>query len=331
MSLQKRDCQENVLISAAIIAKDEEEHIGRLLESLVGLVDEVVLIDTGSSDRTIDIAREFGATIIRSPWAGDFSYHRNEAIEACNGKYVLIVDADDEVVDTDFNETRTMLAGGEVTDVMMVRYRITYPSSAGITIMTPRLFRKDSGARYVHRIHEQLRVTERCPVMVSNVAILHHGYCSEEEMIRKEERNLSIAMQIPDDDAHGLHCRARAAVKLERWPLAFASAKALLDLRTTPHTLVEGCVMLGISAARLGREAELQEAIERAQALAPDNPDVKYLQLIRSVLDYGKAIGEGEHAGDVEYLRPHLLWHVRNRVDALLEILVGTPSAARRR
>jgi len=129
----EQNASKSVLVSAAIIAKDEEQHIGRLLESLKGRVGQVVLIDTGSSDRTVEIAKAHGAIVIHSPWRNDFSYHRNEAIEACDGIWILICDCDDEIVDTDFAETRMMLASGNVTPVLLVRYALQYPDGKNIS------------------------------------------------------------------------------------------------------------------------------------------------------------------------------------------------------
>ena len=153
----------------------------------------------------------------------------------------------------------------------------------------------------------------------------YSDHCTEEELTRKEERNLRIAMEMPDDDPHGLHSRARAAMKLEDWPLAYDSARSLLQLDSSPYKVVEGCVMLGIAAAKLGRFEDLDEAIRRANDLAPGNPDVRYLELVRVAHSYLDSIGEGEESGTQEYLRPHILWHIRERADTILAMLVGRP------
>jgi glycosyltransferase involved in cell wall biosynthesis len=85
------------MLSIAIIAKDEQRHIGAALESVVGLADEViVLLDSRTSDRTAAISREHGARVIVEPWRG-FAAQRNRALDLCAGDWVLFLDADERV------------------------------------------------------------------------------------------------------------------------------------------------------------------------------------------------------------------------------------------
>jgi glycosyltransferase involved in cell wall biosynthesis len=86
-----------VSLSVAIIAKDEQHHIGAALASVAGLADEViVLLDSRTSDRTAAICREYGAQVIVEPWRG-FAAQRNRALDLCAGDWVLFLDADERV------------------------------------------------------------------------------------------------------------------------------------------------------------------------------------------------------------------------------------------
>ena len=76
----------DVLLSACMIVKDEEENLPRCLTSMLDLADEFVIIDTGSTDRTVEIARSFGARVYHEPWQNDFSLHRNQSLERATGK-----------------------------------------------------------------------------------------------------------------------------------------------------------------------------------------------------------------------------------------------------
>ena len=67
------------LVSACMITKNEEQHIGRCLQSQQGFSDEIIVVDTGSTDRTVEIAKSFGARVVCSPWREDFAFHRNES------------------------------------------------------------------------------------------------------------------------------------------------------------------------------------------------------------------------------------------------------------
>src|SRR5579883_1951392 len=84
-------------LSAAIIVKNEERHLPECLSSLAGLVDEIVIVDTGSTDRTREIAASAGARIFDFPWMGDFSAARNHALNQVRGDWTLYIDADERV------------------------------------------------------------------------------------------------------------------------------------------------------------------------------------------------------------------------------------------
>lgn len=82
-------------LSLCMIARDEEEHIGRALESVRDIVDEIIVVDTGSADRTQEIARALGARVIDFPWGDDFAAARNRSLEEATGDYILVLDADE--------------------------------------------------------------------------------------------------------------------------------------------------------------------------------------------------------------------------------------------
>ncbi len=83
------------MLSLCVIAKDEEKFIGDCLASVKGLVEDIVVVDTGSTDKTIGIAKQRGATVINFPWNNDFSAARNEALNHAKGEWILVLDADE--------------------------------------------------------------------------------------------------------------------------------------------------------------------------------------------------------------------------------------------
>lgn len=88
-------------LSACIIARDEEKTIAETIKSLGGIADEIIVVDTGSQDSTIEIARELGCKVSGIPWNDDFSAARNKAIEEATGDYILMIDADEYIDDRD--------------------------------------------------------------------------------------------------------------------------------------------------------------------------------------------------------------------------------------
>ena len=99
------------LLSATLIVRDEERNLRDCLGSIDGVVDEVVVVDTGSTDGSVEIARELGARVDLPPWRGDFSEARNVALEEARGEWILYLDADERLRPVD----RDASPGGSAT------------------------------------------------------------------------------------------------------------------------------------------------------------------------------------------------------------------------
>lgn len=97
------------LLSVAMIVKDEEEFLGECLENIKSFVDEICIIDTGSTDKTIQIAKSADANIMCLPWRDDFSYARNESLKLCSGKWIFIIDADERISHDDGQKLRHLI------------------------------------------------------------------------------------------------------------------------------------------------------------------------------------------------------------------------------
>src|SRR4051812_16190864 len=143
------------LLSACLIVKDEQDLLPDCLASLTGAVDEVVVYDTGSSDRTIEIAEAAGAVVLRGYWDDDFSRARNAALDACSGQWILHVDADERLVG-DAAALRRRLADAQ-EEQLNVRIDNTAPDDSGIGFshLAARLFLRTRG-RWLGRLHEQV-------------------------------------------------------------------------------------------------------------------------------------------------------------------------------
>ncbi len=88
-------------ISLCMIVKNEEENLGRCLKSVQDLVDEIIVVDTGSTDKTVEIAKEYGAKVHYFKWCNDFSAARNESLKYASKNWILIMDGDDEFCSED--------------------------------------------------------------------------------------------------------------------------------------------------------------------------------------------------------------------------------------
>lgn len=183
-------------LTAALIVKDEEDMLGDCLASIAPHVDRVVVYDTGSSDRTVEIAREAGATVVEGYWDDDFARARNAALAACSGEWVLSIDADERLRDSG---TRLAELVRQRDDVDLLRVVIANLRDDGSAIMThhaPRLFRRAVGM-WQGALHEEIVALGRTPLRVADLdgpTIAHLGY-AESELRRKDKgaRNIRVA------------------------------------------------------------------------------------------------------------------------------------------
>jgi Glycosyl transferase family 2 len=187
-----------VTISASLIVKDEEASIERCLAAVTPLVDEVVVYDTGSTDRTVEVAEAAGARVITGYWDDDFGAARNRALEHCTSGWILPVDAD-EIVHSDREALHQFLsrAQGEVARVALVN--VTWDGGeTGDEYVVERLFRRVSG-QWHGALHERIvsrRAGRSLKVAPSTapVRLLHLGYTYDRVSTKaKGQRNVEIA------------------------------------------------------------------------------------------------------------------------------------------
>src|SRR6202034_1203390 len=99
---------EGMRLSLVMIVRDEEEMLPRTLEAIRPAVDEMINVDTGSTDSTIEIAKSFGAAVIAREWTGSFSEARNASLEAATGDWWIYLDADEVLVSEDVDKLRAL-------------------------------------------------------------------------------------------------------------------------------------------------------------------------------------------------------------------------------
>ncbi len=155
-----RPC-EDPLVSAAMIVRNEAKNLERCLRSIRDVADEVVVLDTGSADDTREIARRLGARVFDEPWQEDFSLHRNHSIEHCRGRWIFVIDGDEELAEA--GDLRALLAREPAPDGPEgFACQIVCLTEAGIgeEFLNVRAFLREKG-RYVYPVHNQLTGVRR--------------------------------------------------------------------------------------------------------------------------------------------------------------------------
>ncbi len=186
-------------LSLCMIVRDEEEMLPRCLAAAAPAVDEIVIVDTGSRDRTIEIARSFGARVIEREWTGSFADARNVSFEAATGDWLMYLDADEVLVAEDADRLRALT--GRTWREAFYLVETSYTGEAGDgTAMTHnalRIFRNRPRYRFEGRLHEQIFQclppygSER--IEHTSVRVEHYGYLGAvRDAKEKSRRNIDL-------------------------------------------------------------------------------------------------------------------------------------------
>ena len=188
-------------IGLSMIVRNEEATLGRCLESVRGLVDEIVIVDTGSSDRTVEIARLYTDKIFGFGWNDDFSAARNFALDKTSSQWVLYLDADEEL-DTapgNIGELINNTSGLEAFFLPIHNMSEDSPGSFS-RYMVLRLFRNSPRHRFQGSIHEQVTVARPESVGMAEGPVIWHRPVSGKGRNRKRGRNLALLKRAVEAD-----------------------------------------------------------------------------------------------------------------------------------
>ena len=198
-------------LSVCLIVKNEEKFLAPCLKSVEGLADQIIVVDTGSQDRTMEIAREHGAEVHAFEWCDDFSAARNAALEHATGDWILVLDADEEL-----SPAGRDVLPPELRDDLVMAYRlpIIEAGRAGEGChYVPRLFRNAPGIYFSGRIHEHafgavevLRQEWGLDNRLGRAELIHHGYTAAvtlgRDKVARNRKLLEQALAESPDDAN---------------------------------------------------------------------------------------------------------------------------------
>ena len=175
-------------LSACMIVKNEEEFLPRCLESIKDAVDEIIVVDTGSTDRTVEIAESYKAKVYHHPWNDDFSEARNHSLSYATCDWILQIDADEELEQEDIPLLRKTIKSGLYNGVFVAIYN--YMPDCLSKLSYKRLYRRGK-AHYEDIVHNQIIVEG--DVARAEIRIYHYGYnLSKEKMEAKYERSKKL-------------------------------------------------------------------------------------------------------------------------------------------
>lgn len=269
------------VLSLCLIVRDEEELLPACLAAAAPAADELVIVDTGSTDRTAAVAEAHGAVVLHRPWADDFSAAKNAALDAAIGDWILFLDADEQLGPAGAEAVRALVAG----DAEAYAFAMTSLTGDGTTSVAHpalRLWRNRCAYRFEGRVHERLAGLDPAAIRSADVPVLHRGYLDSRWSQRaKTERNLALLAREPQTPFTAFNLGSEYA-RVEDWPRAAACFDAAWDAVVCDGAwagLAYGPLLAGRTArARrgCGRVGEARTLLEDALDRLPDYTDLAY-------------------------------------------------------
>jgi len=270
-----------------MIVKNEEEILGQCLESVKDVADELIVVDTGSEDKTVEIAKRYSAKIFHHPWQNSFSEARNYSMSVASGDWILIIDADE------------ILERADIPKIIEAKWQKKYDAICfGIYSVLPgqiggsnlgknysgRLFKNRKSIYYEGIVHNVLRMPKR--VATSDVRVYHFGYdLMPEKMQKKFERSLTLLLKQVEDnseDAFARYNTTQMYLSRNYRKEAEVHAKKLLEIvgsnnKKQEHLYLMGLYQMAVITFGDNRQEESENYCNEALKIKDDYVDPMYM------------------------------------------------------
>jgi glycosyltransferase involved in cell wall biosynthesis/GT2 family glycosyltransferase/tetratricopeptide (TPR) repeat protein len=296
-----RGASRKVTLSLAMIVKNEDIHIAKCLNSVSSIVDEMIVVDTGSTDRTKDIATAFGAKVYDFAWNNDFAEARNYSLSLATCDWILVIDADEIISPIDhglltsvINKNYSRAVAYELTTRNYTtrlnverwnandgKYAIEEAGSGWYPSAKVRLFQRDNRIRFVNPIHECVEpAVIKAGILIKpcSIPIHHYGRLGSREKIQKKKEAYYLLskkkVEEKGDDQQAVYELALVAAELEKFDEAIELWERFFQLDASmPSEFIHSAyINMGSVYAKLGR---YQDALNASRKVLELNPDLK--------------------------------------------------------
>jgi GT2 family glycosyltransferase/Flp pilus assembly protein TadD/2-polyprenyl-3-methyl-5-hydroxy-6-metoxy-1,4-benzoquinol methylase len=274
-------------ISLCMIARDEEAHIADCLTSVRPYVDEMIVVDTGSSDRTPEIAGSLGATVIRAQWQESFSAARNASLQHATGDWIFWMDADD-VLPPESGEQLRQCAQDAGDNVLGIVAQVHCPSGLGeygeTVVDHVKLFRNRPDLRFELRIHEQILPSirrakgeiARAPMRVIHA---HYDRSPAGQKKKRERDGRLLELDLKENPDHPfVHFNAgMTALHEDDAERAVHHLRRSIELSAPAEShLRKAYALLAAAHRALSQNDAAREACQQGLVLFPDDPELLF-------------------------------------------------------
>jgi tetratricopeptide (TPR) repeat protein len=270
-------------LSLCMIVKNEEQDLPLCLNSVKPAVDEIIIVDTGSTDKTKEIAGELGARVFDFPWSDDFSAARNDSVLRATGDYILWLDADDRVDEGEVEKIRLLKQNfpWKKNRAYYLTVNSQSPADGETHFYQLRIFPNVAGARFEGRVHEQVFYRLRdlgIDCLQTDIVVRHTGYRDEATIRQKSERNLKIIENELEGDPQNLvlhYNAARTLGGIGRLAEAIEHMEKILGneriREKERHFFLEASILTGKYYADLGRYDQAATIFKDLARQFPEN------------------------------------------------------------
>lgn len=268
-------------LSACMIVKNEEKNIERCIKSYRKVVDEIIVVDTGSTDRSIELAKAMGANVYFFGWIDDFAAAKNYAISKAQGDWIIFLDADEfflEEVALQIPQFIQTIEFKAIDAVFCKMYNIDEGSNQLLNEMIQvRLFRNSNEIVYEGPIHEKL-VSKRGNLRTivaeeKEISIYHTGY-SAALKVKKAERNIQLLLkqiEYETENPEPFYHLSRAYSAIDNYDKSIRYAQKFLSMGniSKEHERNIYYTLLSDMMANKNKREEIEEVVEQAIKLEP--------------------------------------------------------------
>lgn len=313
------------LLSLCMIVKNEETSLPKAISSIREVVDEIVVVDTGSKDKTIEVAKTLGARVYPHTWQDDFSLARNESLKHATGRYVLWMDADDVVPHDEIYKLLRLKKTLKALHRDAFYFRLVNPMDGGEeqVCMHLRIFPNLQGVSFEGAIHEQVIPSlERigCREVYTDITIHHLGYHTREALIQKAGRNLQILLQCIEQHPYDYYSMMQLGFTystLGQNDEAKRYFKRVMECRQPLITGKRWYPFAFICSAIIHRDSgNLETAVSILKDLTRDFPDNGYAKFLLGEIYY--------FVGDINSAVPYMYAVTEDRLNSVVAIPIKT-------
>ncbi len=279
-------------ISLCIIAKNEENYIGQCIQSVKGLVKEVIVVDTGSSDKTVEIAKSLGAKVFFRPWDNDFSAPRNLSLSKATGDWILVLDADEAIDKPDHSKIRKLIRQKDCVYSLTQRHYVHEPTISNFRPCRGefphwernapgyfdsdciRLFPNGQGIEFRNVVHELvepcIHEMNRHKIVIPHILIHHFGHLKRRnESLSKYDLYTELAIKKVENEPENWKAHYEMAVQYQvnrDFPKAIEAFKRCVQLLPS---YIPAWVNYGYVLGESGQLDESEKVLLHASKIAP--------------------------------------------------------------